>query len=501
MTALTAHRRRALILLVLTLSVSLVVGGTAAGEKPPTPVYSPPPREASPFTPRDAFCSSKNNAFEGVTPNDPRLKAGKITVVMLTPPPDPSPAAELPGLKLGDPVDEAQTFANLVNKCGGIGGRKLDFHVLTESGNPLVDCLAATVRLHALIVVSLTASPAESCIANDEHTIMVTESDVSNSMLAAAHGRLVATGTNENVLQARILDLIQSGRLDGRKVAILPGSSLADLAFSQMATALLRENKIRPVPVAQAAVLLGLAVDPVMLPILTPSPGVDQSTTTTSGKPPLEVYGFADVSDQSLDQLRQVGGVTAAQSVNTIGLFAYTPVQDQQARLAESAGAFATMCNTDYAVNHGKAVKTADLPQPSPPAASSAPYLQVAKVCLALRIVSRALFSAGIDLTQAAAIKALHKLPYIENELADGVKKPRPNQVVNEPVKRVEQVVVLSQAEYPCKHPVLPKNPVDYRVCWAPVAGWDDGGHAVNAPPLGSTASTAPTAPVTTRPR
>jgi hypothetical protein len=491
MTALQSLRLRALILLVLTLWVASLANGASADEQATSGVYTPPPREVSPFTSRNSFCSPQGNAFEGVAHDDPRLTVSGIPVVILVPPPDPSQAAEFPGLHRGDPVDEAQTFANLVNKCGGIGGRKLDLHVLPESGSPIIDCLAATRKLHAFIVLSLATAPAQSCITDEGHTIMVTESDVSNEMLAAAHGNLVATGTSEGVLQARILDLIQSGRLNGKRVGVVAGASQSDIAFAQMAAALLHANKIEPAPTTQADALLVPAIDASTAPLLSQA----QNAVATAGRPPLDFYFFANASDQSVQQLG-LSSITTP-SVRQLGVFAYTPIEDEQGRLGQSAGAFTTMCNREYAANHGNGVKTTDLPQPAPPAASLAPYIQVARVCLGVRIVARALFNAGIDLTQASAVKALHKLPYIENELPDAVKKPRPNQVVNEPVTRAEQVVVLSQAEYPCEHPVRPKDPVAYKVCWAPVAGWDDGGHAVNAPLFGASTS-APSPPAGT---
>jgi hypothetical protein len=225
---------------------------------------------------------------------------------------------------------------------------------------------------------------------------------------------------------------------------------------------------------------------PAMLPLLAQGAG----PTTTQRKSPLEIYGFSDTTDQAIDELRKTGGPPSAQVVNSTAVFSFTPVAEEQARLGEPAGSFATMCNDEYAANHGKAIATASLPQPSPPASSNAPYIRVAKVCLAMRIVARSLFNAGVNPTQPLVIKALHKLPYIENELFAGP-KPRPNQVVNEPVARVEQVVVLSQAEYPCTHPAPPKNPADAQVCWAPVSGWDNGGKSANAPLLAPNFATA----------
>ena len=92
------------------------------------------------------------------------------------------------------------------------------------------------------------------------------------------------------------------------------------------------------------------------------------------------------------------------------------------------------------------------------------------------------MWSAGANPTQRSTIRALYALPYIEDIAGEGAPKPRPNQIINEPVTQVQRVVVLDKAEYPCRHPSLPKDPASYRICLVPVQGWDDGGHAVNGP-------------------
>ena len=180
-----ARRTTALLIMPLMVGVHLVVPA-AAPPPPPTPAYSPPPREVSPFSAPDAFCEPAQNRFDSVPPNDPRLKSSPIVVVMLTPG-DSQPAAG----------DEAETYAGLINRCGGIGGRRLELHVLTESGDPGVDCLVATQQLHVVVVVSWTTSPAQYCVARDGRTVMVAGSDLANADFSGTSGRLAATGSPE----------------------------------------------------------------------------------------------------------------------------------------------------------------------------------------------------------------------------------------------------------------------------------------------------------------
>jgi hypothetical protein len=104
-----------------------------------------------------------------------------------------------------------------------------------------------------------------------------------------------------------------------------------------------------------------------------------------------------------------------------------------------------------------------------------------------MRIVSRSLFIAGVDLDQRLLIRALHRLPYIDGTAPGGTPKPRPNQVLNEPAKRIAQVVVLTQIQAPCTSPPLSTtSPSSTQaagsMCWAPASGWDVGGRVVNVP-------------------
>ena len=182
-----------------------------------------PPREQSPFTPPDEFCTRVTEKFKGLKATDPGMTKDAITVVMLTPSAAPNGApADGPVAAVANPADEAQVFGELIDKCGGINGRRLDFHVIVESADPHADCIQATDVLHAFIVVTWTSFAAESCITNDHHTILITTgSPQSNATLATTHGRLITTDSSEGALQARVLDLVGSGRLDDTKVGIL----------------------------------------------------------------------------------------------------------------------------------------------------------------------------------------------------------------------------------------------------------------------------------------
>src|SRR6476659_7888664 len=144
---------------------------------PPTQASSPPPRKASAFSERVVFCAPSENRFPSVAPKDPQLRT-PVSVVMLLP--SRSDTAVL--------SSEAATFAAMINRCGGIGGRRFELRTVGESGDARADCLEATGS-RPLAVVALAAAPAAPCIVRDHQTVLVTESDASNADLAASSGR------------------------------------------------------------------------------------------------------------------------------------------------------------------------------------------------------------------------------------------------------------------------------------------------------------------------
>jgi hypothetical protein len=467
--------RRGGALLVVTLFVVgfVVVPRVRATTTPPTPpptqAHSPPPREASPFSEPDTFCAPSENRFPSVAPNDPRVRAQPVTVALLVP----------QGADVTEVTTEAQTFADLIARCGGVGGQPFDLRVVPETGNPLVDCLNVTARLHPAMVASLAATPAQPCITRDQRTILVTESDASNADLGASSGRLAATGSTEGIERARLVDLVASGRLDGRAVAVTDGNDPGDAEFAQMARAVLAAGKIRVVELGRASVVLEPTLDMATIPFLT------AATAAGRGRRPLDVYGFSPAADDDLAQLQQVSGGDPVRMLRTANLFAYTSVSDPMYRADHSPNTFTEMCNQAYASALPKHLSSTTTTV-APDAPLSATYLQVADVCLALRIAARAAFAAGPAAGQPALVTALHRLPYLDDAAPGGTPKARPNQVVNEPVTRIAQVVVLSQVQSPCPASTSTRTSTTVQgsssSCWAPASGWDDGGRVVNVP-------------------
>jgi len=465
------RRTWSLLALPLVMSAGGLLTGSAQAAPPtpapPTPAYSPPAREPSPFSSPDVFCDPDQNHFEGVAATDARLAGEPISVVVLN-----------PATGVGDAGRMVETFAALITKCGGIGGRPVEMHVVPETGDPAADCLAATRQFSPLIVVTLAPSKATPCIVHDQHTIVVSESAAANTDLASTGGRLAATDSSEGLLRARIQGLADSGALDGRAVAILPGNGSGSVEFLDVATAALRARKVSIVSADRADTLLERTLDPARI----------VASRRSRRDRPFTIYDVSDPPSQALDQLRTALGSDPARTLRNTAVYSFGSIDDPSSRGRQSPSSFSQMCTSTFQSTVAKtgsssaAATTTTDPPDAPPSLESQ---RVADVCLAMRVVVRALFSAGIDLTPRSAMTALHRLPYIDSTAPGGTPKPRPNQVVNEPVRRIEQVVGLTQAQTPCTSDAPTSTTTTTTVasiCWTAAPGWEEGGHVVNVP-------------------
>ena len=141
---------------------------------------------------------------------------------------------------------------------------------------------------------------------------------------------------------------------------------------------------------------------------------------------------------------------------------------------------FATLCNDAYADARTGTTTTVIGPSTTAPSDVSpdSAYQQVARICLAMRTTVRALYLAGANPTTRSLTTALYRLPFID-EIANAP-KARPNQVINEPVRRARHPVFLVKPQFPCTEPAAPPDGTPNSMCWVPVDGYEDG-HAVDA--------------------
>jgi hypothetical protein len=473
-------RARAAYVATLVLLV-LVVGlppARADDGLPLAPVAESPPREASPFTRPDQFCTlDATKPPPNLYASAPGVGKHTITVVMLTPPVDRGGTT-----RRGDLLTETRTFGDLVNECGGIFGRRIDLQLVEQTADSLADCRAVDQR-HAFVVVSWTEFEGASCVAGELKTAMIASgTEASNSSLLDTQGRLAVTSTTEGVLSSRVLDLIRSGDLDGKRVAVLtaPGGDNTARSVRQVLATADPKRKVLVVPATSTP--LDVSADVVITTAFDPS----FAELAHQGPHPVAVYSLGDASDEALDVVRTGAGVGAARAANGAGVYGWISPDLAEYRNGKSPTKFATMCNRAY----DAARLVADGTQPlakrvttttstALPAVPDGPNIQIAEICLAWRTAARALYNAGPVPTQRSLVRALYRLPNIDHVYH--APSTGPNQVINEPVRNAGQALFLAKAEYPCVQPEARRAPANAQMCWVPASGWG-GGHAVSVP-------------------
>jgi hypothetical protein len=467
---------------------------------------------SSPFTSTTAFCTKDTAKHTGLKATAPGVTAKTISVVAIEPPLAPGQSPQGYRFNLGDEVDMFKTFAKMMNDCGGINGRQIDLHVIQAKGaadaatslaNSQADCIQATEDYKAFIVIEWSGGfAAPQCVTDDHKTLLLTGlSAVAASVqyLKTAQGRHILFGaTNEEaVYQAPLLDLIKSGRIKGKKVAVLYPAFTAgpDLVKANVVDLL----KAKGVNVVEAD---ALTPDPSgdvssQYPILVQKLKSEGVNVIISGSAGANTFRFSALTkelrnqgldkkvtyydldaqfDAVIDLSRQVGGADGAKLINDMNIYSYSPVS-QDWRTGAAEGPLVTVCNKQYDAN--TTINQADLPQPAPPAFARDPYGTVALICALYRTLGRAFYNAGPNLTQKAAIKAFESLPFRDSIVAKGSPVPRATQIINRPPTKVEYTQVLNKPEYPCAHPSLPPDPANYRICLIPQPGYDKGGKKI----------------------
>jgi ABC-type branched-subunit amino acid transport system substrate-binding protein len=503
-----AARRAVVGVVVAALGLGVLAAAGATGAGAVAPTLTPDP-STSPFTSTTSFCTKDTAKHTGLKATARGVTADTISVVAIEAPLRPGDSPQGYRFNLGDPVDMLETFAKMVNDCGGINGRQLDLTVIQAEGaadqattlaNAQADCIEATEDHKAFVVVSWTGFAAPQCVTDDHETLMLSGLATQAEYLKTAKGRHILFGETNEVAQyqAPMLDLVKSGKLKGKKVAVLYPTFTTGVDLVKANVIDLLEAK--GVNVVQAEALTPdpsgdiSSQYPLVVQRLKQN-GVDVIITGSAGgntfrfsaltkelrnqgiEKDVDLYSLDMRYDAVADLSRQVGGVDGAELINDMKVYGFSAAGQQDWRLGATEGDLVTMCNREYAAN--TTIAKADLPEPAPPAFARDPYGTVALICALYRTMGRALYNAGENLTQKAAIKAFEELPYTDSVAAKGSPQPRPNQIVNHVPTKVQYTHVLNKAEYPCAHPSLPPEPANYRICLVPQSGYDKGGKQV----------------------
>ena len=171
---------------------------------------------ANPFAPTDAFCTKAG----------PAPTKGTIKVVQIR---SQLEKYEPLGysLPVGDVNDMFQVFTDQINACGGIRGRKVvlenEEYDPTNPASRDAACIAATEDDKAFVVVNANTLTGTGpiCVAGDHKTPLVYVGGAPDSAYQSTNGRLASYGPSADG-QLRLLagDLVASNALKGKKVAI-----------------------------------------------------------------------------------------------------------------------------------------------------------------------------------------------------------------------------------------------------------------------------------------
>jgi hypothetical protein len=432
------------------------------------PDVTPPPPEQSPFSGADDFCTpitpaagtSLGASMPGVTPTT-------VEVALVV----PTTAA----------ADVASHLAELANSCGGIQGRRLALHPVVTSGDPVADC-ASLVTTGASVVAVSAPVVLDDCVRANPGLVMIAPSAAApNEVLATTHGRLFVGDSTEGALDARIEDLVDHADLGSKPFAVVTGSSDQSQAFAASLARVLTAHGLHPAldlpPDALDAVRqlrrarVGTVLTDAVYPDLVRGLAARADPPTTfvmSGSPP-KPSGPKTMFDAPAGG--SGGGTPGVQSwmdpraaATTAGL--------APSKLPERCAQWATLAV-------GRARATTVPPTTVVPAGSDE---TLTAACLATRLLARGLFMAGPNPTERDVVRAFHNLPNTDRTGPDGQPAARPNQLVNEPVRRVQTVVVRTQLTTSCPAPgsttTSPSSTAQW--CWVPVNGYGDGGRAVD---------------------
>jgi ABC-type branched-subunit amino acid transport system substrate-binding protein len=423
----------------------------------------------NPFAPTDTFCTKA-----GPPPTGAPIKVVQIR-------------SELEkyeplgySLPVGNVNDMFQVFTDQINACGGIRGRKVvlqnEEYDPTDPSSRDAACIAATEDDKAFVVVNANTLTGTGpfCVAGDHKTPLVYVGGATDAQYKATKGRLASYGPSADG-QVRILaeDLIQSGALKGKKVAIA-STDLPDQVdvVQQALVAPLKRAGIKVVtydvlpcqgnivctqPIPQSVMKVAGTKPDVMIPVMTATTlpvYVNEMQKAGMKASIYETSYNALGTDLVQSKVLQVGGPDLAKYYDGATLVSATVAGDWRLP-GFSPPPIGTMCNDVYSKN----TKTGDSFQPNTDGYTK--WGMVGLACTNMRMVARALYAAGPELTQQSFVDALRKLP------ADPI-----GGIGGAPVvvfidgKTTPTTAFESKATYPCKLPAPPEN----TICLLPVS-------------------------------
>ena len=408
-----------------------------------------------------------------------------------------------------------KTFAEMINQCGGINGRQIDLNVIQAQGagdqattlaNAQADCIKATEDYKAFIVITWAAFAAPPCITDDHKTLLLSGTRHAGGVpedRARAATSCSGRRTRSRSTRRPMLDLIKSGKLKGKKVAVLypTFTTGVDLVKANVIDLL----KSKGVNVVQAE---ALTPDPSgdissQYPLVVgrlKSNGVDTLITSSAGG---NTFRFSALTKELRNQgLEKAVTLYSLDAPLRRGDRPQPSGRRRRRRQAHQRHEHLRVLGGGPAGLAGRrdrrrrwsrsATRTTTRPRPSrrtscrepaPPAFARDPYGTVGLICAMYR-------------THGA--RALQRGPEPHPEVGDqgvrgaAVPRQRRGQGLTAAARRRRSSTTCrrrcstrrcsNKAEYPCAHPSLPPDAANYRICLVPQPGYDKGGKAMSGP-------------------
>ena len=325
--------------------VAVVTGPvTAAAAQSSAPDYSPPPREESPFSVADAFCTPDTTPEpEALTASAPGIDTGRVSVVLVVP---PATGTTVPQ---GEPVptdaaDRAAHYAELVNRCGGIHGRRLELRTIVSSGDAATDCAAVTRGGTPFLVVASAPFDAGPCVADQQHLIVVAPAaSAANALLQTTHGLYAVGASPEGVLETRVQDLVDHADLATDHFALVTTGTAPPLD-NQLRT-ILAADQLRPAfdstpeagPRATAQAVIASKVPMVLTDSM--DPALLDALAKAADPPSVYVFPPATATGDALSETLD------PKTVGVLPIFTWTDPATAASTEGLEPGEFAWMCD------------------------------------------------------------------------------------------------------------------------------------------------------------
>jgi Periplasmic binding protein len=437
---------------------------TAAPAGDTTTTTAAPKAGAHPFTGLDAFCKTAPPAV-GLKATGNGVTADTITVVHMR--------QELEKLEpigfavpVGDTDDIVKTFAKVINDCGGINGRKLDIKTVTY--DPLKPetletvCVRATEDIKTFGIISGTGwqGPTTRCASVDKKAVIVSSTAGSQETMTAAAGRYITVDIlQEDALKVMVDYLLSKKLLDGKKIGVVASSyNATDKPVKTALVDYLKSKNMNVVafevldctgalcnqghqPVVENLKAAGVDVVFPTMNLLT-LPYFVKEASVQGFKPTFYQSNYNSMGgDLTNSMVAKFGGEESGVLYNgaTIIDFAATGFHRKPGAKVDP---FSQMCNDTYAKATTTGAKFDFV-------ADNTKYGMVASMCSQIRIMARAAFDAGPDLTPDTWAAAAGKLGKVD--MNGGI----PGTLSGKKVFAPDEVRV-AKAVFPCPEAAFP---------------------------------------------